>query len=261
MLHELFQYLRNPGNQFARKLGYSKELIAIDARYRRNKKYWQSHLENSKKVIIEACHRCPEKDTVMILGAGLLYDIPLNFLLDTFKTIYLVDVAFSMQAKKLEKKHNSIKLLTHDLNGLENQVLIKSQLNTLPRIRACLPKIKARPDLIVSANVLSQLYLAPIHLLDQKGSFSDEQLTGFAKEIVQSHINLLKQQPGIVCLITDHYRFTINEANNREQESALLDIQLPEPDYSWPWQLAPKGEISRQQSLETLVYAYTNFNR
>jgi len=259
MLYEIFQYLRNPGTAYARKLGYSKELIAIEARYKRNKSVWKNHLENSQNAIIEASQNCNKKSAVMILGAGLLYDIPLNFLIENFQKIYLVDLVFANRTQKAASNFDNITLVTHDLNGLEKQ-LINPKLNTLPKINASLPSTDIKPDLIVSANVLSQLHLAPIHLLDEKNIASDQQLYNYAKALIQAHIDLLKQQSRQVCLITDYIRITTDKNNKEGQESATLDIKLPTPDHHWIWEIAPEGELSEVKSMKSKVYAYVNFN-
>ena len=139
MLSELSQYLLNPGSQFARKLGYTKELIAINARFKRNQKHWQPHLENTKKVIIDAAEQCKHKETVVILGAGLLFDIPLEYLAKTFTHVFLIDIVFAKKTKNTCRQFNNIYLIEHDLNGLEDKLLTYKKGKALPNPKPRLP--------------------------------------------------------------------------------------------------------------------------
>ncbi|MDX1810930.1 MAG: hypothetical protein R3240_03215 [Gammaproteobacteria bacterium] len=258
MLLEFIQYLTNPGSKFARQLGYNKELIAINARYKRNKTAWRTHLQNSQNTILQAAELCPTKNHTMILGAGLLYDIPIAQLVRTFQHITLVDIAFSAQAKKVARTNKKIELIEHDLNGLDQNISGLTR-DTLSEINACLPQTKQPVDLIISANVLSQLHLAPVHFLEEKLKLREEVLFEFAQQLLQAHIDLLRGQTSRVCLITDYLRFH-EIRGNKTCESALLGIELPEPDQSWRWQIAPEGELAKNESMETLVYAYQDFN-
>lgn len=258
MLAELFNYLRNPGSLFARELGYSKELIAIDARYKRNRKAWEPHLANSRKAMIDAVESCAIHNAVMILGGGLLFDVPIKQIQKTFKKIYIVDVVFSTRTKKYAQKNaDSITLIEHDLNGLETS-LAKIKKNHIPTIHASLPETKVQIDLIISANVLSQLHLAPVYYLEKSHQLDDQALFLFAQNIIKAHIDLLRLQKAQVCLLTDYFRFSYID-QKKECESALLGIELGKPDNKWRWQVAPLGELAKNESMETEVYFYKNF--
>ena len=78
MILELLEYLTTDCPRYARRLGYLKEAIAIRARQARLKSAWAPHLENSKDVIREAMDRCGRRRTALVLGSGLLLDIPLT---------------------------------------------------------------------------------------------------------------------------------------------------------------------------------------
>ena len=260
MLLELLQYLTNPGSQFARRLGYSKELIAIEARFKRHKILWKAHLDNTQKFILNTARQCPRHDAIIILGAGLLYDIPIKQLSERFKQVYLVDVIFSRSTQNIARKLGNVKTLVHDLNGFAEQNKAFNQPQAVPEIRASLPATEISPNLIVSANILSQLYLAPVHQLQKHSSLSDAEIYNFGKKLLLGHLALLKNQSAQVCLITDYQRINIDKQNHRQEGSALLDIDLPAPDMEWLWPVAPKGELARNESMETVVYAYANFN-
>jgi len=259
MLTEYAQYLLNPGNEFAKRMGYSKELIAINSRYKRHKNHWAEHLEKTRSLIIKSCEKLQTRKCVMVIGAGLLLDIPLNYLAKTFERVYLVDVIFSRACKQQCKKFENVHLYEHDVNGFDN-FLKKFNGSNFNRITsASLPKTKSKIDLVISANVLSQLHLAPIFYLEKTYDWSEETLNKCAHYFIQSHLNLLKKQKCQVCLISDYLRFNYYKNKLNETENALLGIELPEPDASWQWPIAPKGEISRHVSMESRVFGYTNF--
>lgn len=257
---EYIQYLRNPGSAFAQKLGYSKELIAIEARYQRNTQQWQTHITNTQQFIQQAGDSCAEKHTAVILGAGLLFDIPLDYLASSFKTVCLIDVVFASYTKNLTRKYSNVHLVEHDLNGLAELSNKHKSISTAPSVNAALPQDLPLPNFIVSANILSQLHLAPVAYLAKHSKLKEVELERFAQKILQSHIELLRNyQDSNICLVTDYLRFTTDKKGEQQQEHALLGLELPAPSKSWHWEFAPRGELRKGLSQSTLVFAYNNF--
>ena len=80
MLFELLEYFVTPCEPVFRKLGYLKELIAIEARFRRVGQHWGLHQSRTRDFILEAIKRHEYKQKAVVLGAGLLFDIPLQAL-------------------------------------------------------------------------------------------------------------------------------------------------------------------------------------
>ncbi len=80
MLAEWFRHLTTPCPRPLRDMGYLKELIAMDARHRRCREAWVSHLEACKNVILDAAldvTRGVPRRKAVVLGSGLLLDIPI----------------------------------------------------------------------------------------------------------------------------------------------------------------------------------------
>jgi len=90
--------LFSKSDQLLRKMEYISDQRGIINRYINEGKNWNLHLENTKKYIINST-KTKNKENVAILGSGWLLDLPLSFLNENFKTIYLVDIYHPRQIK------------------------------------------------------------------------------------------------------------------------------------------------------------------
>ena len=96
-------WLTTPAPQWARQPGYLKELIAIQARYRRYRDSWEPHLHASRTVIIAAVDRCDRRHHAIVYGSGLLLDIPLDTLSRAFARLTLVDAVHLRSTRRLAR--------------------------------------------------------------------------------------------------------------------------------------------------------------
>ena len=260
MIIEFYKYLTNPATHSAKKLGQLRETIAMEARYKRSKKQWDSHLENTKQLIKAAAEDIAEKSDVIILGSGLLLDIPIEYLAKKFSHVYLIDVVHLKTTKQLCKKYNNVLFIEHDVTGLAEQMVHNpaDKIDFQPALK--IPKISAKTGLVVSANMLSQIHLSPIFFAEENLDFNEEKLEKLAHDIMSAHLQLLKETSCKVCLITDNKRvYKDRNQNITNAEEVLFNIELPEPDESWYWEIAPIGELDKNLSMTSLVYAYKNF--
>ena len=74
MLYELFTSLTTSCPAYVRHMHYLYEAIAMRGRYRRNRKAWQPHLDNSRAYLLAAAELCKSKSSIAVYGAGLLLD-------------------------------------------------------------------------------------------------------------------------------------------------------------------------------------------
>ena len=260
MIIEIFKYLSNPATRSAKKLGQLKETIAMEARYKRSKNQWSSHLKNSRDIIKKATENLKSDQEIIVLGSGLLLDIPIEFLANNFKHIYLIDVVHLIKTKKIGNIHKNISFIEHDITGLADTMLNypDRELNISPEIN--IPYLTPNTGLIISANMLSQIHLAPVCYAEEKLGLNDQKLKELAKNIIQNHISLLANLPCRVCLLTDNNRVYKDKNHNIiDGESAIFDIELPKPDKTWLWEIAPMGEIHNKFSMASEVYAYSDF--
>ena len=164
MILELFKFLTTTANKEARKNGALYESVAFESRAARLKKSWQSHWDESQKTVTEFVNSTELKNakTLLVLASGSLFELPMDFLLQRFDKIILVDFIFPKRVRQIAKRSkNKIELVEANLNQTEK---ISEFLQTA--------------DAVLSCNVLSQLHLF------------DKQLDSTAFQ--QRHMDMLK---------------------------------------------------------------------
>ena len=242
MLREALTLLIAPASRHARDFGYAHEGIAIEARHRRCRRAWAPHIGNCHRAIRAAAELCGKRDLAVILGSGPLFDIPLADLARSFARVVLVDVFHSRAARRQARYWPNVGLLEHDLLGLD-RALPQPELSGWRRLLG-------PPDLVVSANLLSQLPLLPI---DAWGRRKD----AWALAVMQAHLADLAGGPGVACLISEWRRRWFNAAGG-EIDAALPTegLDLPAPAGAWTWTIAPPGELPRRESLVLDIGSY-----
>lgn len=231
MLIEIYEYLQEyfRASPYLRKTSLIQELIAIKSRAKRCKQAWQAHLDNSKRFIVEHACDFPKTSQVLVCGAGLLNDLPLDFLSQNFAQVFLLDIYFLQTTLKQLRQYPNIKIIHYDLTSR-----IISKQEDLSDLHF---------DLVISLNVLSQL---PLYLPSIQ-----------AKQIILEHLNWLEnyqQNNKKIILITDYIKQVFDKSNNLQlEESSLCDIDLPLAKSYWDWSLAPLGEIDPNYSLKLKI--------
>jgi len=261
MIIEYLRFLTNPAPRSTKILGQLQETIALEARYKRSKKQWRPHLENSQEIIRGAAKQVSGNGEVIILGSGLLLDVPIEFLSNYFSKVILVDVVHLKKIRRKTKRFHNVVLLEHDITGLAEELLNAhpSQQEFLSEPE--LPCLNENTELVVSTNMLSQIHLAPVFYAEKYLNFSESQLETLAHQIMKSHVALLSKLPCQCCLIADNKRIYKNQHEIIiSAENSLKNIELPKPDKTWYWEIAPKGELEKNLSMTSLVYAYSNFS-
>ncbi|MFP5223212.1 MAG: hypothetical protein ACLGSA_13055 [Acidobacteriota bacterium] len=244
MLAELVEYLLTPCPQPARSLGYLTEAVAIRARHRRCRAAWKGHLENSRASILEAAQACAGRKHALILGSGALLDVPVEQLARMFDRVTLADVVHPLSARWRVRRLDTVRLETLDVTGtLESLALADDIPADGPRALRDLIRREA-PDLLVSANILSQLPLLPLRRLEAAGRHARRDLDAFASRLMEDHLRLLEESPGTACLITD-----ISWHGTSGIEYPLRGMELPPPVRSWTWNVAPRPELSRDRDV------------
>lgn len=79
MLLEFFKYISTPVSKTAKQLGHLHEIIGMEARAKRLVKPWSSHLQNTRTIIEKSSREIAKPNEVIILGSGLLLDVPIDF--------------------------------------------------------------------------------------------------------------------------------------------------------------------------------------
>lgn len=267
MLLEALKYLLTPCPAEVRALGHLSESIALEARHRRCARAWAPHLERSRACILEAAQACPGRGTVLVLGSGLLLDVPLADLAARFERVLLCDAFHPPRARRAARCLPNVALVTRDLTGLGSRLLADLRAGRQPDLATPPPPDPAgfgSADLTVSCNLLSQLPLPPLRLLLRRGNrrglaLAPEDLDRLGREIVAAHLDWLAGLPGRVCLITDRERRREGGDGALERDDPLFGVELPPPDREWVWDIAPRPELARDRDVRHLVAGYLDF--
>jgi hypothetical protein len=259
MLSELITYLITSCPPYVRKMGYLYQAVALRGRYRRRRSSWQPHLENSRRFIIKSAESCENRDKVVVLGSGLLLDLPLDELSSLFKEVILVDVIHLPEVNKKISGYRNVRLLQCDVTGVSEKLFenVKRGIKELPLSVPFIPELDSRAGLVISLNIMSQLSAIPHDYVLKKNFVLDEDaIEKWCDQICEAHYSALKELPYDVCLIAD-YEFARKDKEGKivENGSTIGAISLPKPDSSWIWEIAPIGEES-SLSKELLVGAW-----
>lgn len=245
MLLEFFEYLLTPCPALARRAGLKREAVAIRARHARNRPAWRPHLEASKSFMLECARRAAPQgaDLAVVLGSGALLDVPLRELAGMFGRVVLADMVHPLAARWQARSLPGMSLVHLDVSGALEDALAGREPgvqagNVLPDYLDAL-----RPDFIVSANILSQIPLAPLALLEPTKT------RGLGARLVREHLSALVGASAPACLITDTLRL-----GGEKPLDLLHGVELPAaPERAWTWDIAPKPEISPERDYSHRV--------
>ncbi|MDA1089428.1 MAG: hypothetical protein O3A85_03830 [Proteobacteria bacterium] len=253
MLAEWFKHLTTPCPEPFKAMGYLKELISLEARHRRCRDAWSPHLKECRQLIEKAAGGIAHQK-VTVLGSGLLYDIPLEFLAGTFDDVVLVDIVHLPAVQRRVRAFANVQLATNDLTGVAEATWAHVRqgrtgpLPAPPQDHVTDTGPCGDSDLVISANLLTQLPLIPMGLLQQKGPvYFDDAAKAFARDIIDSHLQFLAALPGRVCLLTETERVIFGAPNGDEmieEIDPLFGATIPASGRKWIWNIAPRPEIN-----------------
>src|SRR5205823_1666821 len=138
---------------------------------------WQGHLAETQRHILETAALLPRRRTVVVLGSGPLFDVPLEDLGRAFERVILVDRVHLFTARRRASRQANVSLKSLDLSAASNPLPL-AFLGEIPEL-----------DWVVSLNLVSQLaFGAP---------------AGREREVVDAHLDGLAALPCRVSLVTD----------------------------------------------------------
>ena len=257
-----FDYMSSPVPRHLRQMGYVRELRALRARRNRCRSAWHSHLEHTRAVILDAATQCEQRRTALVVGSGLLFDIPLEELSRQFESVMLVDIVHAWSVHREAARFSNVRLLPLDVTG------VVERCHALARRRAP-ARLPQRPvdclagerfDLVASVNVLSQLPVVPNGYMSRRiRSLTEAQTREFSRALVTNHLDWLCSFPGIACLITDLERLCYGDCGLVSREESLWGVALPEGGRDWLWDLAPRPEMYFHLDVRHRVGGYASF--
>ncbi|HAK59429.1 MAG TPA: hypothetical protein DCO77_03460 [Nitrospiraceae bacterium] len=260
MLYDLFLHLTTPCSTHVRRMGYLDEAIAMRRRFRRNRASWKPHLDNSCRFVLSAAEQCRNKCKAVILGSGLLLDVPLAELAVMFQEVVLMDVVCLLEVRRRINRHDNIRFVEHDVTNVAQSLYQngRDRLPELPEPAPATTEIDENTGLVVSLNILSQLWVVPrTYAVRHFRGFTNDQVEEWCRRIVESHYAALRSLRCDVCLVADHeFVKRDGEGQVASRASSIYDILLPEPDASWTWNILPIGKDSPHLSKELIVGAW-----
>ena len=255
-------YLAIPVPRYVRRMGYVRELRALRARRNRCREAWSSHLERTREVILEAAARCERRRGALIVGSGLLYDVPLEELSRQFQNVVLVDIVHVWSVHREACRFSNVQLVPLDVTG----VVERCHALARRRIPAPLPQ---RPvecfvgegfDLVASVNVLSQLPVVPNGYMSRRiRALTEAGTREFSRALVVNHLDWLCGFPGVACLVTDLERLRYGDCGLASREGSLWGVTLPKGGRDWMWDLAPRPEMYFHLDVRHRVGGYASF--
>ena len=245
-----------------REMGYLREAVGIRRRWKHCSTHWAEHVRYCRAIILKAAERCYDKRRVVILGGGLMHDIPLDELCAMFGEVVLADIVHPVSSRLLTRRYKNLKRMTLDVTGVMERVfqIGWERDKPLPLSRPGFLLDGDAPDLTVSLNLASQLPCMPIAWLKKWKARNDGELDRFARQVIDAHMQWLKEIPGVVCLVTDTSKLKYDLLGRLAEETPILyGSPLPLPDDNWIWKLAPAPEVDAKFSYYRRVSGYINW--
>ena len=248
MIGEFLRYLTTYAPERTRKFGYLKRLIALEFRAKRCETAWAAHQRTTRNFIVKASELCEHQRIAVVLGSGLLMEVPLKALAQKFERVYLVDIFHMPQARREAKKHFNVKLLTGDITGIFEQM--KNNRPPGPHTPVGPPRIPhlKEADFIVSCNCLTQLAGPFIEHFEEMRGFSDLDSDKLAYQTMEQHCKAIATEAtGIGVIITDTERFVMQDDKIVSRTDLLKALKLPITptivhNEEWDWFFAPHPE-------------------
>ncbi len=257
MLYELYQYLTTPCPRPLKDMGYLKDLIGMMARHQRCETAWKPHLACCRDWIVRAVKGCDKRDRVVVLGSGLLNDLPLDELAREFRKVVLVDILHLPVIRRALGPYGNVELDERDITDYVIPIykhITSGGLLTDPTA----PDLSFDgTDLVISLNVLSQLPLLPMEFAAKKKKSIDENIPA---RLIAAHLEALASLSCRVCLITEVEHSLCLDGEVIERFDPLMGENIPQDlkthAKSWDWDYAPHPERHPKYDL---VYRVEGF--
>lgn len=213
--------------------------VSLWSRARRCAAAWRPHEDNCHRAVAIKAGGMRARRTAVVLGSGLLRDVPIEALAQKFDTVVLIDLVHlaSVRAWLSRKRLKNVALIERDLSGYDD-LAAGGAVEPLSFLRQ-VPYL----DLVISANLTSQLALGAERRLAHEAAGRMPQDT--VARLVSAHMDGLFSLPCTPLLLTDTaFSIVDNSGHVHERHDLLAGIAPPKPFGAWDWTLAPTGEES-----------------
>ncbi|PZM11895.1 hypothetical protein [Rhizobium tubonense] len=250
MITEAIQYLATlpvTGKAFR---PHVRSSVNLWSRAGRCREAWADHEIRSRQAMLDAMSDLRQRRTAVVLGSGLLRDVPIDVLAKAFDTVVLVDLVHlaSVRVWLKAKRHHNVRLIERDLSGYEElgPGLAPEPLGFLRQV----PYL----DFVISANLLSQIGRGVSRRLE--GESAGRMPEDAGTRLIDAHLEGLRALPCRTCLVTDiSYAVIDRTGKTHEEADLLLGAVPPLSRTSWAWPVAPFGEESKDYQIVHQVIA------
>jgi hypothetical protein len=239
MLTEAIQYAATSLVTPMKFRPFVRSSVSLWSRAGRCARDWATHEENCKAFIREATAGVKQRRTCVVLGSGLLRDVPIDDLAAKFDTVALVDLVHlaSVRMWLKGKRFRNVRLISRDLSGFDDAVAAEN-----PEPLSFLRQVPYL-DFVVSANILSQIGVGSKRRLEAENNPARGEIL---ERLVRAHLDGLAALPCKTALITDTaYRVTDRGGQVLEEADLLCGVPAPTAKRAWTWPVAPYGELNK----------------
>lgn len=240
MLAELVLRLLTPAGRMTRRLGLVAESAALWARGLRQRKAWEPHHARCRAVVAGVIDELASHRQVIVLGSGLVRDVPLALLRKRFERVVLVDAVHLPQIRLRMALHRNVALVTRDLSGVMGWLAGENSARIDPVADLVADETI---DLVISANLLSQLAWPVEDWLEEHPIEAKALPADLPRRCIAWHVEDLTRFRSRVCLLSDVEMVARNDAGAIVETLDLMrGVAMPAADKSWDWPVAPRGE-------------------
>lgn len=237
-------------------LGLPADAVALWSRAQRRGVDWAPHEARCHAIVDRAVAGLPQRRTVLVLGSGLCRDVPVERLAGTFAAVVLIDAVHLAPVRRRLAAVANIRFVTADLTGAGAWLAGDADART----DVLAPwRTHDTVDLVISANVLSQLAIGPEDYLEAHPERAAALPARLPDTLIAAHLEDLAAFRCRICLLTDvEMRKERRDGNIVERMDLLGGHTLPKPDDTWDWVVAPFGEIARNIARIHRVHGYAD---
>lgn len=239
------------------RLRLAREAVSLWSRRRRCRAEWEAHERECHRVVTRAVNGLPARNRVVVLGSGLVRDVPIEDLAAGFREVVLVDAVHLLATRLRLIRHRHVRFVWRDLSGCARWLKGEAEGREAPAEDLLLAP---DTDLVISANLLSQLPRALAAWAERHPSRAPMPADALARAAVGWHLADLAACRARVCLLTDTLcEVREDGAGVQERLDLLHGHALPPPDAQWLWTVAPPAETRDGTSLVHHARGYADF--
>lgn len=257
MLIEMLEYRLTPSGPLSRDYDYLAQSVSLGSRYRRQKKAWAPHIDNCRRFILDAAGAADPTGAALVAGSGRLIEIPLAALADRFAEVVLLDMAQPLIVRRLARRRRNVRVEEADASGvLRDLSAALAGGGPLPDpARAVPPFAGRRFSFALSANLTSQLPLLPDEAIEsRRPDVGKAKREAFGRALIERHFRWLREIADVAAVYTDvESRWVDAAGKTAECDDTTWGADLPPPDRTWEWLIAPAPEAEKLYDLRHKV--------